>query len=266
MLTARGYDSAVRAAQGLLTQVDRSLVVDGSWGKFTQDVYSRASSLQKMTVDSTVRAIAGTSVTDLAAFRAAQKAELPAAALPSRPGELTRSVLIAATGATPALAAKWLQPLSRTCQRYEINTDVRLAAFLAQIGHESGGLAYTREIWGPTPQQLRYEKPSSLAKDLGNTEEGDGSRFRGRGLIQITGRSNYTALSKDLGVDAVTKPELLEQSPLAADVAGWFWNKRKLNRAADVGDFKLITRRINGGLTGYGHRLALYQNAKNALA
>ena len=121
---------------------------------------------------------------------------------------MTPDLLRAATGCSAALADRYAVPLADACQRYSINTPARLAAFLAQIGHESGGLQFTREIAGGQAYEGRI--------DLGNTEPGDGPRFRGRGLLQVTGRSNYAALSDALGVDFVADPSLLEQSTFAA--------------------------------------------------
>ena len=143
----------------------------------------------------------------------------------------------------------------------QINTPARAAAFLAQVGHESGQLRYLREIWGPTPAQTRYEGRA----DLGNTQPGDGKRFMGRGLIQITGRANYAACGTALGVDLVGQPELLERPEYAAGSAAWFWLKNNLNRFADRGDFVGLTRAINGGTNGIGDRRALWERAKSAL-
>jgi putative chitinase len=95
---------------------------------------------------------------------------------------LTSSMVAAGTGATQLRAAQWVPSLQAACDRYEINTPLRVAAFLAQVGHDSMGLSCVREIWGPTPAQTHYEGRG----DLGNTELGDGKRFMGRGLIQIT--------------------------------------------------------------------------------
>lgn len=154
------------------------------------------------------------------------------------------------------------------CPTYGINTPQRLAAFIAQIGHESGSLAHTREIWGPTDAQRRYEPPSDLAKRLGNDTPGDGFRYRGRGLIQITGRSNYEQVSAGLGVDLIRQPELLEQPDYAVKSACWWWQSRGLNQIADDDDesaFKRITLVINGGLNGYADRLARWERAKAIL-
>lgn len=174
---------------------------------------------------------------------------------------LTASILQAGTGCTAAAAAKWLPAIQAACDRYQINTRLRVAAFLAQVGHESGRLVYVREIWGPTAQQLSYEG----RKDLGNTQPGDGFLFRGRGLIQITGRSNYAAMGQALGLPLLAHPELLEQPANAALSAGRFWSDHGLNTLADIGDFLTITRRINGGTNGLTDRQALYAAALKAI-
>jgi putative chitinase len=157
--------------------------------------------------------------------------------------------------------AGWYAPVKAALIEFSIDTPVREAAWLAQIGHESGGFRFVREIWGPTPAQTRYEG----RKDLGNVEPGDGFRFRGRGLIQITGRANYTAAGKALGVDLVRRPELLEAPAMAARSAAWFWLTHGCNRFADVGDFVGLTRRINGGLNGVVDREKRWKRAQAAL-
>lgn len=167
--------------------------------------------------------------------------------------------LMQATGSERKHAEKFAPIIGAAMKEFEINTPRRIAMFLAQIGHESGHLRYTREIWGPTPTQLRYEG----RKDLGNTEPGDGKRFMGRGLIQTTGRANYTATGAALGLDLLNRPELLEEPANAARSAAWFWKSRGLNELADVGDFMRITRRINGGLNGHIERMALYEKAQD---
>lgn len=152
--------------------------------------------------------------------------------------------------------------LNTAMQRYQIVGAKRIAAFIAQIGHESGQLVYVREIWGPTPVQRGYEG----RKDLGNTVPGDGFKYRGRGLIQVTGRANYAACGEALGVDLINQPELLEQPQYACLSAAWFWASKGLNTLADAGDFEKITRRINGGLNGQADRLNLWAKAKEVLA
>ncbi|AHC35583.1 MULTISPECIES: glycoside hydrolase family 19 protein [unclassified Pseudomonas] len=159
-------------------------------------------------------------------------------------------------------AGIFVPALNTAMNRYGIVGSLRVAAFIAQIGHESGQLRYVREIWGPTAQQLTYEGRA----DLGNTVKGDGSKYRGRGLIQITGRANYAACGEALGLDLINRPELLEQPQYAAMSAAWFWSTRGLNTLADRGEFVKITRRINGGLTGQDDRQALYDQALKVLA
>lgn len=169
--------------------------------------------------------------------------------------------LAASTGSTVARARFWLEPITDAMTEFAINTPARQAAFLAQIGHESGGLMYTRELWGPTPAQVRYEGRA----DLGNTHPGDGSKYRGRGFIQITGRANYAAAGKALHLDLIDHPEILEDPEMVAVSAAWWWKSHGLNELADAGDFHRITRVINGGTNGLADRLARWEKAKNAL-
>jgi putative chitinase len=159
-------------------------------------------------------------------------------------------------------AQKWCDAISAAMVEYEINTPERVCAFIAQIGHESGRLSYVRELWGPTPAQSRYEGRI----DLGNTKKGDGFKFRGRGLIQITGRSNYATCGKALGRDLLMSPELLERPENAARSAGLFWQTKGCNELADAGNFEKITRIINGGLNGYDERKELWEQAKEVVA
>ncbi|MEQ4202349.1 glycoside hydrolase family 19 protein [Pseudomonas syringae] len=151
--------------------------------------------------------------------------------------------------------------LNTAMSKYQIVTPLRIAAFIAQVGHESGQLRYVREIWGPTPQQLGYEG----RKDLGNTVPGDGSKYRGRGLIQITGRANYAECGEALGLGLIDHPELLELPQHAAMSAAWFWQRAALNTLADKRDMQQITRKINGGLNGLQDRLSLYKKACEVL-
>ncbi|TVT82362.1 glycoside hydrolase family 19 protein [Pseudomonas sp. H3(2019)] len=150
---------------------------------------------------------------------------------------------------------------------YQINTPKRIAAFLAQVGHESGQLRYVRELGND--QYLSKYDTGPLALRLGNTPEadGDGQRFRGRGLIQITGRDNYRRCSLALFGDErlLTLPELLEQPQWAAESAAWFWELNGLNELADREQFNSITRRINGGLNGLEERLQLWTRARAVL-
>lgn len=159
-------------------------------------------------------------------------------------------------------AGVFVPVLNTAISKYGIVTPARIAAFIAQVGHESGQLRYVREIWGPTAQQAGYEGRA----DLGNTVKGDGSKYRGRGLIQITGRANYAACGEALGLDLISRPELLEQPQHAAMSAAWFWSTKGLNTLADKGEFVKITRRINGGVNGLEDRQKLYVQAQKVLA
>lgn len=136
----------------------------------------------------------------------------------------------------------------------------RLAQFLAQLAHESGGWRWDREIWGPTAAQKRYEG----RKDLGNVQPGDGSRFRGRGPIQITGRANYaefTAWARKMhprAPDFTATPEAVNTDPWEGLGPIWYWDTRGLNVYADRGDLLTVTKRINGGTNGLADRQARY--------
>lgn len=174
---------------------------------------------------------------------------------------ITPALLRAIMPAAERRADVFALPLLDTAQRFDISTPARVAGWLAQLAHESGQLLYTREIWGPTPAQLRYEGRA----DLGNTEPGDGKRFLGRGLVQITGRKNYLLCGLGLNLDLVAMPALLELPDAAAASAGWYWKARNLNRFADAGDFVGLTRAINGGTNGLADRQQFWARAKVAL-
>ncbi|MCP1446380.1 putative chitinase [Pseudomonas sp. GGS8] len=165
-------------------------------------------------------------------------------------------------------AGVFASALNLAMDRYQINTTLRMAAFIAQVGHESGQFRYVKELGGD--QYLSKYDTGTLAKRLGNTPEadGDGPRYRGRGLIQITGHDNYLACSKALfGDDRLLRtPELLEQAEWACKSAAWYWNSRNTNAPADAGDFETVTRRINGGLNGLDERLEFYERALKVLA
>ncbi len=158
-------------------------------------------------------------------------------------------------------AREWEPFLNAAMTEFEIDTPIRQAAFIAQVLHESGMLKWTSEIWGPTLAQRNYENRD----DLGNTIPGDGLRFRGRGLLQTTGRSNYLRTGKALGVDLIANPEKLAEPELASRSAGWFWKQNGCNAFADKEQFVLLTRRINGGVNGLEDRQRLYEAAKEAL-
>lgn len=192
---------------------------------------------------------------------------------------------------------KWMPAILEVCEHYEINTDKRIAAFIAQTAHESGGytqlvenLNYSADtmaaVWpnrfaekGPDGKYIKengknkpnkfalalHRKPESIANVVysnrmgnGPVESGDGWLFRGRGLKQLTGRDNVTRCSKDLHFDLVSNPDMLLEPRYAALSAGWFWNSNNLSKYADVDDLEGMTKRINGGLIGYPDRLSRY--------
>ncbi len=160
---------------------------------------------------------------------------------------------------------KYLPYLNEFMLEYGIDTKERIAAFLAQIGHESGQLFYSEEIASGKAYEGR--------RDLGNTEKGDGVKFKGRGLIQITGRANYQKLTNEMrglpmGIDFTEEPDLLKKPQYATKSACWWWNNRKLNELADNDseeNFKRITRIINGGYNGYTDRYKIWKRAKQML-
>ncbi|WP_332726755.1 glycoside hydrolase family 19 protein [Pseudomonas sp. ESBL9] len=163
-------------------------------------------------------------------------------------------------------AGVFVPVLNTAMVRFQIIGTKRVAAFIAQIGHESGQFRYVRELG--SDQYLSKYDTGSLAKRLGNTPEadGDGQKYRGRGLIQITGRANYIACGEALALDLINQPELLEKPQHACMSAAWFWASRGLNTLADAGQFDKITQRINGGQNGAADRQALYARALRVLA
>jgi putative chitinase len=153
--------------------------------------------------------------------------------------------------------------LNKWMPYYSINTKLRQAAFLAQILHETACFRYTEEI----ASGAAYDT-GKLAIKLGNTpqKDGDGEKYKGRGFIMITGMTNYIAVSKGLGVDFVTHPELLEKPEYAVQSACWWWTIHGLNTLADKGDFMAITKKINGGYNGYLDRVMYYKRALAIIA
>jgi putative chitinase len=152
----------------------------------------------------------------------------------------------------------YYEPLVASMQRYKITSGRRMAHFVAQIAHESAAFRYAEELASGDAYEGR--------SDLGNSEPGDGRRFKGRGLIQLTGRANYAAYSRAAGVDYLARPQLLASDAAAAvDVACWYWHTRRLNTLADADDVKAITRRINGGYNGLDDRIDYLWRAKAVL-
>jgi putative chitinase len=182
---------------------------------------------------------------------------------------MTPRELADATGARIDRATTFLPFLEDSMHEFEINTAGRQAPFLANVGHESGGLHWLVELWGPTPAQEGYE----MRYDLGNVAPGDGFKYRGRGLLQVTGRANYERVGAALGVDLVANPEQLGEPALASRSAAWFWKTHGCNELADAGEFKKVCKVINCGNAnsphtpnGYAERLALWERAKEVLA
>ena len=184
--------------------------------------------------------------------------------------------------------SKWLDPLNATFDKYELNTPTRQAAFIGQCGHESNSFKVLEEnlhysakglmaTWHSRfPDEATADKyannPEMIANkvyggraDLGNTEDGDGWRFHGRGVIQLTGRANYKTCGDAIGVDLINAPELLLEPKNAVMSAGWFWNKRGLNALADNQDWETITKRINGGTLGLQDRIDKTHKAMDIL-
>lgn len=184
-----------------------------------------------------------------------------------------------------ALALKWADPLTRAMGMFAITTPLRQAHFIAQVGHESGSFARLVENLNYSAEGLLKTWPSRFDKGtakimarsperianfvyggrMGNVNAGDGWKYRGRGLIQLTGRENYRQASNALGVELLVHPELLEHPGEAALVAAWFWADRGLNTLADADKLEAITRKINGGINGLVERRERYLLAAKAL-
>jgi putative chitinase len=170
--------------------------------------------------------------------------------------------LYRAMGAKPELAAALAAASPDAFAKVGITTPLRLAHFMAQAAHETGGFRWLREIWGPTPAQRRYEG----RRDLGNIQPGDGRRFMGRGIFQLTGRANYEAYGKRLGVDLASNPDRAAEPELSLKIACEYWRRKGLNILADADNARAITRLINGGFNGIEDRLDRLKTAKGLLA
>ena len=181
---------------------------------------------------------------------------------------------------------KWLDPLNQTFIKYNISTTQRQAAFIGQCQHESNNFRTLEENLHYSADGLMRTWPSRFpsadvaeqyannpekiankvyAGRMGNTEEGDGWKFHGRGLIQLTGRENYVNFGTAIGVDIVNNSNYILNPKYAALSAGWFWNKKGLNDLADKRDYPEMTKRINGGLLGLADRIAKIDKAKEIL-
>jgi len=151
-------------------------------------------------------------------------------------------------------AQAFAQPLTDAMAEFGIDTPQRRAAFIAQVAHESGSLKYVKEIADGSAYEGRA--------DLGNSSPGDGVKFKGRGLIQVTGKANYRACGMALSLDLLNLPELLEQPENACRSAGWFWKSHNLNQYADTDQFGALSKRINGGFTGLDDRISHWLRAR----
>jgi putative chitinase len=189
---------------------------------------------------------------------------------PKAPVLITQNQLSKGLGISSERADFWDDWINESMNLYGINTKKRIAAFLAQIGHESGRLKYTTEIWGPTSAQRRYEG----RRDLGNIYPGDGSRFRGHGLIQTTGRGNHRRVTQRLRArfpkmdipDFEAEPTKLALPRWAALSAADFWDMIGGNSLADAEQFTTMTKRINGGTNGLADRKALWASMRKVMA
>jgi putative chitinase len=144
---------------------------------------------------------------------------------------------------------------------FDITTPLRIAHFMAQATHETGGFRYLHELWGPTPTQSRYEGRA----DLGNTQKGDGFLYRGRGVFQLTGRANYADYGRLCGLSLVDHPELAEDPEISVLIACAYWKRKGLNALADADDIVGITHKVNGGENGLADRKAAYARARLVL-
>jgi len=188
----------------------------------------------------------------------------------------------------PAKAGEWIDAINETFEKFDISTPERQACFLGQCAHESGGFTALSEnlnysavslcrVWPKrfptiTDGQICERNPEKIANRVyasrmgnGDEESGEGYAYRGRGLIQLTGKSNYEACGKALDVDLIENPDLVATPQYAALSAGWFWNKNKLNAYADKGDMEGLTKKINGGTHGIEDRVARTQLAIDVL-
>ena len=175
----------------------------------------------------------------------------------------------------------WLEPVQHTCDRFQIDTPLRIAGFLSQVAHESGDFKFTTENLNYSAAALRSifgkyftddsqanayaRQPEKIANRVyanrmgnGNEASGEGWKYRGRGLIQLTGKDNYVAFGNSTATDSANNPDSVAAPDAAVLSAGWFWNSRHLNNYADAGDVLGMTKRINGGTNGLDDRQAKY--------
>lgn len=155
--------------------------------------------------------------------------------------------------------------MDKYCPQYEIDTPLRMAHFVSQACHETGGFRYLKEIWGPTEAQRGYDPPSMKAKMLGNTLVGDGRTYCGRGIFQLTGRANYARIGKMLGLPLVKDPELACDPETSVMIACHYWQTHEINTFADANDIVRVTKAINGGRNGLEDRKVYFLKARQVL-
>jgi len=194
---------------------------------------------------------------------------------------ISKNLLVKSETCSELTADIWLDAINAVCEKFEINTPYRIAGFLSQAAHESGGFKFVVENLNYSPAALRSvfgkyfpdeitanayaRNPEKIANKvyanrMGNGDEasGEGFKYRGRGLIQLTGKDNYAACGNALGMDFINNPVLLEHPEAAALSAGWFWSTRHLNTYADEKDVIGMTKRVNGGTNGLDDRQMRY--------
>ena len=201
---------------------------------------------------------------------------------------MTSEQLAQALKLTPVKAEEWIDAINETCDRFDISTPERQACFLGQCAHESGGFSALQEnlnykqeslckVWPkrfPTVEDAEpyHKQPQKIANKvyasrMGNGDEGSGEgwKYRGRGLIQLTGKDNYRACGEALDVDLLENPDLVATPQYAALTAGWFWDTHKLNQYADNQDYRTMTKKINGGFIGLDDRIKHINHALEVL-
>lgn len=176
-------------------------------------------------------------------------------------GPVTLAALLSRLGAPAGTAGPLALGVAALEGAVILDNGLRLAHFLAQSGHETLGFTRMVEIWGPTPAQRRYEGRA----DLGNVRAGDGYRYRGRGVLHVTGRDNYRRFGAIVGVDIESQPERAAEPAIAMALGGAYWTSRRINAAADRDDVEAVTRLINGGLNGLDDRTKRLARAKALL-
>jgi len=176
---------------------------------------------------------------------------------PSRLSVTAEMLLRLAPSASPAILAGIAKRFDRLAQEHEVETRLRLCHFLAQAAHETDGFRTLEEYGGPA-WFIRYEG----RRDLGNLQAGDGLRYHGRGIFQLTGRTNYSRYGDILGIDLEADPERAKEPEVSLSVAFAYWTERDINPAADADDIERVTKLINGGRTGLAERARYLKLAK----